>query len=128
MADRGVAAHWMYKQSDDSSTTAQVRARKWMQSLLELQQSAGNSFEFIESVKSDLFPDEIYVFSPDGRITELPQGATAVDFAYAVHTDVGNTCIGARVNHRTYSLSKPLETGQTVEIKQHLTRGRILLG
>ncbi len=88
-----------------------------MQSLLELQQSAGNSFEFIESVKSDLFPDEIYVFSPDGRITELPQGATAVDFAYAVHTDVGNTCIGARVNHRTYSLSKPLETGQTVEIK-----------
>lgn len=117
MADRGVAAHWMYKQSDDSSTTAQVRARKWMQSLLELQQSAGNSFEFIESVKSDLFPDEIYVFSPDGRITELPQGATPVDFAYAVHTDVGNTCIGARVNHRTYSLSKPLETGQTVEIK-----------
>ncbi|KPD21121.1 MULTISPECIES: bifunctional GTP diphosphokinase/guanosine-3',5'-bis pyrophosphate 3'-pyrophosphohydrolase [Idiomarina] len=117
MADRGVAAHWMYKKSDDSSTTAQVRARKWMQSLLELQQSAGNSFEFIESVKSDLFPDEIYVFSPDGRITELPQGATAVDFAYAVHTDVGNTCIGARVNHRTYSLSKPLETGQTVEIK-----------
>ncbi|MGM0907319.1 MAG: bifunctional GTP diphosphokinase/guanosine-3',5'-bis pyrophosphate 3'-pyrophosphohydrolase [Pseudomonadota bacterium] len=117
MADRGVAAHWMYKKSDDSSTTAQVRARKWMQSLLELQQSAGNSFEFIESVKSDLFPDEIYVFSPDGRITELPQGATAVDFAYAVHTDIGNTCIGARVNHRTYSLSKPLETGQTVEIK-----------
>ncbi|MCK7459749.1 bifunctional GTP diphosphokinase/guanosine-3',5'-bis pyrophosphate 3'-pyrophosphohydrolase [Idiomarina aminovorans] len=117
MADRGVAAHWMYKQSDDSSTTAQVRARKWMQSLLELQQSAGNSFEFIENVKSDLFPDEIYVFSPDGGITELPQGATAVDFAYAVHTDIGNTCIGARVNHRTYSLSKPLETGQTVEIK-----------
>lgn len=117
MADRGVAAHWMYKKADDSGTTAQVRARKWMQSLLELQQSAGNSFEFIESVKSDLFPEEIYVFSPDGRITELPQGATAVDFAYAVHTDIGNTCIGARVNHRTYSLSKPLETGQTVEIK-----------
>ncbi|KTG24546.1 guanosine-3',5'-bis(diphosphate) 3'-pyrophosphohydrolase [Idiomarina sp. WRN-38] len=117
MADRGVAAHWMYKKTDDSGTTAQVRARKWMQSLLELQQSAGNSFEFIESVKSDLFPEEIYVFSPDGRITELPQGATAVDFAYAVHTDIGNTCIGARVNHRSYSLSKPLETGQTVEIK-----------
>ena len=117
MADRRVAAHWMYKKTDDSGTTAQVRARKWMQSLLELQQSAGNSFEFIESVKSDLFPEEIYVFSPDGRITELPQGATAVDFAYAVHTDIGNTCIGARVNHRAYSLSKPLETGQTVEIK-----------
>lgn len=117
MADRGVAAHWLYKNTDDAGTTAQVRARKWMQSLLELQQSAGSSFEFIENVKSDLFPDEIYVFTPDGRIIELPQGATAVDFAYAVHTDVGNTCVGARVNHRTYSLSKPLETGQTVEIK-----------
>lgn len=117
MADRGVAAHWLYKNTDDASTTAQIRARKWMQSLLELQQSAGSSFEFIENVKSDLFPDEIYVFTPDGRIIELPQGATAVDFAYAVHTDVGNTCIGARVNHRTYSLSKSLETGQTVEIK-----------
>ena len=117
MADRGVAAHWSYKNSDDSGTTAQVRAQKWMQSLLELQQSAGNSFEFIENVKSELFPEEIYVFAPDGRIVELPQGATAVDFAYAVHTDVGNTCIGARVNHRAYSLSKPLETGQTIEIR-----------
>lgn len=117
MADRGVAAHWSYKNSDDTGTTAQVRAQKWMQSLLELQQSAGNSFEFIENVKSELFPEEIYVFAPDGRIVELPQGATAVDFAYAVHTDVGNTCIGARVNHRAYSLSKPLETGQTIEIR-----------
>lgn len=117
MADRGVAAHWLYKNSDDSGTTAQIRAQKWMQSLLELQQSAGNSFEFIENVKSELFPEEIYVFAPDGRIVELPQGATAVDFAYAVHTDVGNTCIGARVNHRAYSLSKSLETGQTVEIR-----------
>ena len=117
MADRGVAAHWLYKDIEDSSTTAQVRAQKWMQSLIELQQSAGNSFEFIENVKSDLFPDEIYVFTPDGRIIELPQGATPVDFAYAVHTDIGNTCIGARVNHKAYSLSKPLETGQTVEIR-----------
>lgn len=118
MADRGVAAHWLYKDADDNgSTTAQVRAQKWMQSLLELQQSAGNSFEFIENVKQDLFPDEIYVFTPKGRIIELPQGATPVDFAYAVHTDVGNTCIGARVNHKAYSLSKPLETGQTAEIR-----------
>ncbi|MFU8784395.1 bifunctional GTP diphosphokinase/guanosine-3',5'-bis pyrophosphate 3'-pyrophosphohydrolase [Aliidiomarina sp.] len=117
MADRGVAAHWLYKDIEDSSTTAQVRAQKWMQSLIELQQSAGNSFEFIENVKSDLFPDEIYVFTPDGRIIELPQGATPVDFAYAVHTDIGNTCIGARVNHKAYSLSKPLETGQTVEVR-----------
>ncbi len=117
MADRGVAAHWLYKTEESSGTTAQVRARRWMQSLLELQQSTGNAFEFIENVKSELFPEEIYVFTPEGRIIELPQGATPVDFAYAVHTDIGNTCIGARVNHRVYSLSKPLETGQTVEIK-----------
>ncbi|WP_417683610.1 bifunctional GTP diphosphokinase/guanosine-3',5'-bis pyrophosphate 3'-pyrophosphohydrolase [Pseudidiomarina aquimaris] len=117
MADRGVAAHWLYKTDESSGTTAQVRARRWMQSLLELQQSTGNAFEFIENVKSELFPEEIYVFTPEGRIIELPQGATPVDFAYAVHTDIGNTCIGARVNHKVYSLSKPLETGQTVEIK-----------
>lgn len=116
MADKGVAAHWMYKEPGDSDTTAQLRARKWMQTLLELQQSASSSFEFIESVKTDLFPDEIYVFTPDGRIIELPAGATAVDFAYAVHSDVGNTCVGVRVERRNYSLSKPLENGQTVEI------------
>ncbi|MEQ5806208.1 bifunctional GTP diphosphokinase/guanosine-3',5'-bis pyrophosphate 3'-pyrophosphohydrolase [Alteromonas sp. NFXS44] len=116
MADKGVAAHWLYKEPGDSDTTAQLRARKWMQSLLELQQSASSSFEFIESVKTDLFPEEIYVFTPDGRIIELPMGATAVDFAYAVHSDIGNTCVGVRVERRNYSLSKPLENGQTVEI------------
>ena len=117
MADRGVAAHWLYKNDGDSlGTTAQVRARRWMQSLLELQQSAGSSFEFIESVKSDLFPEEIYCFTPDGRILELPEGATAVDFAYAVHTDVGNTCVGARVDRQPHPISQPLATGQTVEI------------
>ncbi|MFQ3191963.1 MAG: guanosine-3',5'-bis(diphosphate) 3'-pyrophosphohydrolase [Paraglaciecola sp.] len=117
MADRGVAAHWVYKDTKDSNdTTAQVRARKWMHSLIELQQSASSSFEFIENVKTDLFPDEIYVFTPDGRIIELPLGATAVDFAYAVHTDVGNSCVGVKVERRTFSLSKPLENGQTVEI------------
>lgn len=117
MADKGVAAHWVYKDAKDSNdTTAQVRARKWMQSLIELQQSASSSFEFIENVKSDLFPDEIYVFTPNGRIIELPLGATAVDFAYAVHTDVGNSCVGVKVERRTFSLSKPLENGQSVEI------------
>ncbi|MCW8348042.1 MULTISPECIES: bifunctional GTP diphosphokinase/guanosine-3',5'-bis pyrophosphate 3'-pyrophosphohydrolase [Vibrio] len=117
MADKGVAAHWAYKGNGDrSGTTAQVKAQRWMQSLLELQQSAGNSFEFIENVKSDLFPDEIYVFTPKGRIVELPLGATAVDFAYAVHTDVGNTCVGARVDRQPYPLSKALKNGQTVEI------------
>lgn len=72
MAEMGVAAHWAYKEHGETSTTAQIRAQRWMQSLLELQQSAGSSFEFIESVKSDLFPDEIYVFTPEGRIVELP--------------------------------------------------------
>lgn len=118
MADKGVAAHWLYKDSAESQhgTTAQVRARKWMQSLLELQQSASSSFEFIENVKTDLFPEEIYVFTPDGRIIELPMGATPVDFAYAVHSDIGNSCVGVRVERRNYSLNKPLENGQTVEI------------
>jgi guanosine-3',5'-bis(diphosphate) 3'-pyrophosphohydrolase len=117
MADKGVAAHWLYKDSkDNNDTTAQVRARQWMQSLIELQKSASSSFEFIENVKTDLFPDEIYVFTPNGRIIELPLGATAVDFAYAVHTDVGNSCVGVKVERRTFSLSKPLENGQTIEI------------
>lgn len=117
MADKGVAAHWLYKKAGDSAgNTAQQRARQWMQSLLELQQSAGSSFEFVENVKTELFPEEIYVFTPDGRIIELPMGATAVDFAYAVHTDVGNTCVGVRVNRKPYPLSTPLDTGQTVEV------------
>ncbi|AOM41945.1 bifunctional GTP diphosphokinase/guanosine-3',5'-bis pyrophosphate 3'-pyrophosphohydrolase [Xenorhabdus hominickii] len=116
MAEMGVAAHWAYKEQGESGTTAQVRAQRWMQSLLELQQSAGSSFEFIESVKSDLFPDEIYVFTPEGRIVELPAGATPVDFAYAVHTDIGHACVGARVDRLPYPLSQTLSSGQTVEI------------
>jgi len=117
MADKGVAAHWLYKQDgSDSGTTAQMKARRWMQSLLELQQSAGSSFEFIENVKSDLFPEEIYVFTPDGRIIELPMGATAVDFAYAVHTDVGNSCVGVKVDRKPYPLSQPIDSGQTIEV------------
>ncbi|MCW2256681.1 guanosine-3',5'-bis(diphosphate) 3'-pyrophosphohydrolase [Providencia alcalifaciens] len=116
MAEMGVAAHWAYKEQGEPGTTAQVRAQRWMQSLLELQQSAGSSFEFIESVKSDLFPDEIYVFTPEGRIVELPTGATPVDFAYAVHTDIGHACVGARVDRQPYPLSQSLTSGQTVEI------------
>jgi guanosine-3',5'-bis(diphosphate) 3'-pyrophosphohydrolase len=117
MADKGVAAHWLYKEgSDNVDTTAQMKARRWMQSLLELQQSAGSSFEFIENVKSDLFPEEIYVFTPEGRIIELPMGATAVDFAYAVHTDVGNSCVGVKVDRKPYPLSRPLDSGQTIEV------------
>lgn len=116
MAEMGVAAHWSYKEQGELGTTAQIRAQRWMQGLLELQQSAGNSFEFIESVKSDLFPDEIYVFTPKGRIVELPSGATSIDFAYAVHTDIGHACVGARVDRVPYPLSQSLVNGQTVEI------------
>ncbi|BAN95375.1 guanosine-3',5'-bis(diphosphate) 3'-pyrophosphohydrolase [Plautia stali symbiont] len=116
MAEMGVAAHWAYKEAGESGTTAQIRAQRWLQSLLELQQSAGSSFEFIESVKSDLFPDEIYVFTPEGRIVELPAGATPVDFAYAVHTDIGHACVGARVDCQPYPLSQALTSGQTIEI------------
>lgn len=116
MAEMGIAAHWTYNEQGETSTTAQIRAHRWMQSLLELQQSTGNSFEFIESVKSDLLPDEIYVFTPEGRIVELPAGATPVDFAYAVHTDIGHACIGARVDRQPYPLSQSLSNGQTAEI------------
>lgn len=119
MANNGIAAHWLYKAEDDDTgftNTSQTRAREWMKSLLEIQKNAGDSMEFIESVKIDLFPDEVYVFTPKGRILTLPVGATAVDFAYAVHTDVGNTCIAARVDNRLTPLSLALSTGQTVEI------------
>jgi len=117
MADNGIAAHWMYKKSgEQGDTTAQIRARRWMQSLLEIQQSAGNTYEFVENVKSELYPDELYVFTPKGKIVELPNGANAVDFAYAVHTDIGNKCVGVRVDRKPYPLTKALETGQTVEI------------
>ena len=115
-ANHGIAGHWLYKTSDESMTSSQHRARAWMRGLLELQQSAGNSLEFIENVKIDLFPDEVYVFSPAGDIYELPQGSTPVDFAYAVHTDIGNTCVACRIDRRLAPLSASLESGQTVEI------------
>jgi len=116
MANNGIAAHWLYKSDGQSAKGSHARAREWVQGLLEMQQRAGNSLEFIESVKIDLFPDEIYVFTPKGRILELPRRATAVDFAYAVHTDVGNSCVACRINRRLTPLSEPLQSGQTVEI------------
>ena len=115
MANNGIAAHWLYK-NDGFANATQTRAREWLKSLLEIQQNAGDSMEFIENVKIDLFPDEVYVFTPNGRILTLPMGATAVDFAYAVHTDVGNTCVATRIDNRLSPLSLPLKTGQTVEI------------
>tara|TARA_B100001029_G_scaffold172613_1_gene170547 strand:+ start:54 stop:2243 length:2190 start_codon:yes stop_codon:yes gene_type:complete len=116
MANNGIASHWLYKSSDDLPSSAQIRAREWVNGLLEMQKHAGNSLEFIENVKIDLFPDEIYVFTPKGQIFELPTGSTAVDFAYAIHTDVGNSCVACRISRRLAPLSEPLQSGQTVEI------------
>lgn len=116
VADNGVAAHWIYKSSGLEVNEAQLRAREWVQSLLEMQRSTGNSLEFIENVKIDLFPDEVYVFTPKGHIMELPKGATPVDFAYSVHSGVGNSCVAAKINRRLVPLSIPLSNGQTVEI------------
>jgi RelA/SpoT family (p)ppGpp synthetase len=116
VANNGIAGHWLYKNNDESTSGSHKRAREWMKGLLEIQQSAGNSLEFIENVKIDLFPDEVYVFTPAGQIYDLPQGATPVDFAYAVHTDIGNTCVACRIDRRLGPLSATLESGQTVEI------------
>jgi len=116
VAEAGIAAHWLYKSGDDFGNSAQVRARQWLLDLLEIQQHAGNSMEFLENVKVDLFPDEVYVFTPKGMIMELPRGATAVDFAYAVHTDVGNQCVAVKIDRRLMPLRTELRNGQTVEV------------
>ena len=115
MANNGIAAHWLYK-SEGFNTSAQTRAREWLKSLLDLQQRAGNSLEFIEHVKVDLFPDEVYIFTPKGKILVMPSGATPVDFAYAVHSGVGNACVAAKIDNRLAPLSTPLKSGQAVEI------------
>jgi len=116
MANNGIAAHWLYKSNGGSTSASHTRAREWVQGLLEMQQRAGNPLEFIESVKMDLFPDEVYVFTPKGDIMELPRGATAIDAAYAIHTDIGNRCVACRIDRRLSPLSEPLESGQTIEI------------
>ena len=114
VAEHGIAGHWLY--SNDEAASGRDRARQWVAGLLDLQQRAGDSLEFIENLKIDLFPDEVYVFTPNGDIRELPKGACAIDFAYTVHTDVGNHCIACRVDRSLAPLSMPLESGQTVEI------------
>lgn len=116
MAENGIAAHWLYKIEKKVFNDAQYRAREWLKGILEMDQSSKNSIEFIENVKTDLFPDEVYVFTPRGQIIELPAGATPVDFAYAIHSDIGNTCVAARLDKRLSPLSTPLESGQQVEI------------
>lgn len=117
VAEHGVAAHWSYKLNGSSKVAAaDQRAQEWVKHLLEMQQSAGNSLDFLENVKIDLFPDNIYVFTPEGDIRTLPRGATVIDFAYAVHTKLGHTCIGARVDKVPVPLKTQLQNGQTVEI------------
>ncbi|HAG62325.1 MAG TPA: guanosine-3',5'-bis(diphosphate) 3'-diphosphatase, partial [Coxiellaceae bacterium] len=116
MANNGIAAHWLYKNTGDKPTDSQWRAQQWMSNLLELQQRSGNSLEFIESVKLDLYPDEVYVFTPKGMIMGLPAGATAVDFAYIVHTDIGNHCVAVKINRKYSPLSSQLSNGQTIEV------------
>jgi RelA/SpoT family (p)ppGpp synthetase len=115
VAESGIAAHWQYKDGDESTGTYGDRAREWLQQLVEIQQG-GNSEEFLESVRVDLFPDKVYVFTPKGDIRRLPRGSTCVDFAYAVHTDVGNRCVAAKVDRRLVPLRTALRNGQTVEI------------
>ncbi|WP_218314064.1 RelA/SpoT family protein [Halomonas sp. 18071143] len=119
MANNGIAAHWLYKAGQTAHPIAEgshARARAWVKGLLEMQRHAGDSLEFIEHVKNDLFPDDIYVFTPKGDILELPQGATVIDFAYSVHTDIGNNCIACRIDRHLAPLSTRLESGQTLEI------------
>jgi len=116
VAEAGVAAHWVYKSGEESLDQMHAGAREWMRELLEMQKRAGNSLEFLENVKIDLFPDAVYVFTPAGEIMKLPHGATVVDFAYAVHTDIGNTCVAARVDRQLVALRTRLRSGQTVEI------------
>ena len=115
VAESGVAAHWQYKAEDKSSATPQRRARDWLSRLDEIQKS-GSSEEFLESVKVDLFPDKIYVFTPKGDIMPMPKGATTVDFAYAVHTDIGNRCVAAKIDRILVPLRTVLQNGQTVEV------------
>ena len=119
VANAGIAAHWLYKAGTSESghsRTQQQRAREWLNDMLDLQKTAGDSREFLDSVKVDLFPDEVYVFTPKGDILELPAGATAVDFAYAVHTQVGNQCVAVRIDRNLAPLSSRLESGSTVEV------------
>ena len=116
IADAGVASHWMYKDSGASLSDLQTKTHQWMQSLLEMHSQSGNAAEFLEHLKVDLFPDEVYVFTPRGQIMSMPHGATCVDFAYAVHTDIGNRCVAAKVNHELVPLRTELSSGDRVEI------------
>ena len=116
VAERGIAAHWLYKNAGSGGSAAQARAQDWVRNLMDTQQSAGSSLEFLENVKVDLFPDEVYLFTPKGDILALPRNATALDFAYAVHTDIGNTAVAARVDGKLVPLRTKLASGHRVDI------------
>ncbi len=116
IAEAGVAAHWLYKTGELDIAEAQLQTHRWLQSLLEIQSESRDSKEFLEHIKGDLFPEEIYVFTPKGKIMALPQGATAVDFAYSVHTDIGHHCTAARINYELMPLRTELKSGDQVEI------------
>lgn len=116
ISETGIAAHWLYKTDDDKPSQYHSLANEWIRDLLEIHKSAGNSLEFIDNLKIDLFPQETFVFTPQGGIIKLPRGATVVDFAYAVHTDIGNSCVSARIDKRLVPLQTPLENGVTVEV------------
>jgi GTP pyrophosphokinase len=115
LAEVGVAAHWLYK-TGGNFTDVQKKAKQWLHSLLQIQSEAGDPLEFLENIKVDLFPDEIYVFSPKGEIIALPRGATPVDFAFAVHSEIGKHCVAAKINHELAPLRTELKTGDQVEI------------
>ena len=116
IAEAGVASHWLYKSTDASLNELQQKTHQWLQSLLEMQSGSGDSVEFLEHVKFDLFPDEVYVFTPKGRILALPRGATPVDFAYAVHTDIGNRCVAVKINEELVPLRTELRNGDRIDI------------
>ncbi|MBK6741744.1 MAG: bifunctional (p)ppGpp synthetase/guanosine-3',5'-bis(diphosphate) 3'-pyrophosphohydrolase [Hydrogenophilales bacterium] len=116
LADAGVASHWLYKTGESRLSEAQKKTHQWLQSLLDIQADSRDSVEFLEHIKVDLFPDEVYVFTPKGAIMAMPRRATAVDFAYSVHTDIGNHCVATKINGEYMPLSTPLKNGDRVEI------------
>jgi GTP pyrophosphokinase len=116
LAETGIAAHWHYKSGNQNASAVQRRAHEWVKSMMDMQAETGNPLEFLEGVKVDLFPDEVYVFTPNGEIKSLPRGATGIDFAYAVHTDIGNSCVAIKVNRQLTPLSTPLQNGNSIGV------------
>jgi GTP pyrophosphokinase len=116
IAERGIAAHWQYKLGDGAGDAPQAHAREWLGELMDMERETGTPLEFFENVKVDLYPDEVYVFTPKGEIRRLPKGATPVDLAYSVHTELGNRCVAARVDRHLTALNTPLANGQMVEV------------